>query len=360
MTSHEEMSVAACAQRLEKMVLDGVEKEWYSCATWRVTGSGATVAEGSVGVTNLRDGAASPAKLDTIFDMASLTKPFTAVLLLHAAERGDLHLGMPLAAFLPEAVGTRAGDLTLRQLATHTSGLSPWKALYERSEASPVPTILSMELAAEPSTRYAYSDLGYILLGEVLARTYQLPLDELLRAWILEPAGLHDTMFNPPAALQPRIAATAHCSWRPGETLIGSVHDANAASMGGVAGHAGIFSTLDDMTRFVAAIMGRGENALLSPAATAVMSTNQIEPAIGGHSIGWFTPPNGMLPGGDFGDHAFGHTGFTGTMLMLTSDGSLTMLLTNYVLSPFEGGEIMRLRRRFANAAAAMRSVADD
>ena len=360
MNGDEELSTAAFARRIEAMVLEGVEKEWYSCAAWRVTGSGSNLAEGSVGVPNPRADPVSRAGLDTIFDMASLTKPFTAVLLLHAAERGDLHLGMPLNAFLPEADGMPAGEVTLRQLATHTSGLPPWKALYERTESSPLPAILSMELAAEPGTCYAYSDLGYILLGELLSRQYQMPLNELVHAWILEPAGMADTMFNPPEALRPRIAATAHCSWRPGETLVGSVHDANAASMGGVSGHAGIFSTLEDMTRFAAAVTGTGRHAVLSPAAAAVMAHNQIDPAIGGHSIGWFTPPNGMFPGGDFGGHTYGHSGFTGTLLMLTPDGSLTMLLTNYVLSPFSGGELLRLRRKLVNAAAAMRSLAQD
>ena len=284
----------------------------------------------------------------------------TATLLLQCVERGDLHLGMRVADFLPEAADTPSGPLTLFQLATHTSGLPAWKPLYKTERASALDEILATELEAEPGTRYTYCDLGYILLGTVLERVTGRPLDGLARERIFEPLEMRRSGYCPDPGTHSSIAATANCPWREGKTLVGQVHDANAHSMKGVSGHAGLFSTAPDMARFAVSLFQRAEAErvgippMLGPYAAGLAKKRQTDPAIGGHSIGWFTIPNGMLPRADLlSDRAVGHTGFTGTLLLHDRGCGVTLLLlTNRVYAPGDGAAIGRARRLFANAVA--------
>lgn len=336
----------------------GIAGGLFPAAVYLVLRRGRIAARGAFGLAQPDASPPVPATLETIFDMASVSKPITATLLLQCVEEGRLHLGQTVADFLPEAAESPVGPVSLRQLATHTSGLPPWKPLYKTEAASPVADILVTPLEAEPGTRYAYSDLGYILLGEILARVTERPLDRLAQKRIFAPLGMARSGYCPEAALHPTIAATANCAWREGKTLVGEVHDANAHSMGGVAGHAGLFSTALDMARFALALVDAltasplGLPPLLHPLARRLAAENQIDPTIGGHSIGWFTPPNGMLPRGDLlSMRAFGHTGFTGTLLLFDPEYDLILLLlTNRVYSPGEGTGVLRLRRLFANA----------
>jgi CubicO group peptidase (beta-lactamase class C family) len=139
--------------------------------------------------------------------------------------------------------------------------------------------------------------------------------------------------------------------------LVGEVHDGNAAAMGGIAGHAGLFASAPDVACFARMLLRRGQGEgcrVLSPLAVDSMGRNQLAPEVGGCSFGWFTPPNGMLPSGDFlPDDTFGHTGFTGTSLVIVPSLDLAaILLTNRVYSENESGDFLRLRRRFHNAVA--------
>ncbi|HEV2471523.1 MAG TPA: serine hydrolase, partial [Chthonomonadales bacterium] len=185
-------------------------------------------------------------------------------------------------------------------------------------------------------------------------------LDALARNRIFLPLGMMRSSYCPAAELHGHIAATANCKWREGEILAGVVHDANAHSLGGIAGHAGLFSTAPDIARLAVALLPPSEmlserTRLLGPRARRLAAENQIEPSIGGHSIGWFTPPNGMLPAGDLlSRRSFGHTGFTGTSIVMDPELDLVLiLLTNRVYVPGEGSELLKLRRYFAAAAAA-------
>jgi CubicO group peptidase (beta-lactamase class C family) len=346
--------------RAGAVVREGCESGIYPAAVFLVLREGKVAAKAAVG--SIRPGSQppQPTKIDTIFDMASLTKPITATLLLQRAERGELHLGMRVADFLPEADDSPCGPLTLFQLATHTSGLPPWKPLYKTERSSALEEILATELEAEPGSRYAYCDLGYILLGAVLERITGSRLDLLAHEQIFEPLGMRDSGSCPAQALHGRIAATANCPMREGATLVGEVHDANAHSMGGVAGHAGLFSTAPDMARFAVSLLLREAAkrllipTVLQPLTVKTATSSQIDPAIGGHSIGWFTDPNGMLPRGDlFSELSFGHTGFAGTMLLHDPEYGVTIIfLTNRVYNAEDGTRMMRLRRLFANAVA--------
>ncbi|HZT42203.1 MAG TPA: serine hydrolase domain-containing protein [Chthonomonadaceae bacterium] len=343
-------------REVEDLIEQGREEGLYPAAVYMVVRHGKVAAQGAFGFAQPEATPPVPATLETIFDMASVSKPITATLLLQCVERGLVHLGMTVAYFLPEAKEAPVGPVTLRQLATHTSGLPAWKPLYKTEAASALEAILTMPLETEPGTHYVYSDLGYILLGEILARVTGKSLDRLAQEAIFAPLGMTRTGYCPDVSLHPEIAATANCSWREGRTLVGEVHDANAHSLAGVAGHAGLFSTAPDMARFARALLYAPPDlpVILHPRARRLAAENQIDPAIGGHSIGWFTPPNGMLPWGDLlSSHTFGHTGFTGTLLMLDPKTNLILLLlTNRVYQPGEGTGVLRLRRLFANLVA--------
>jgi CubicO group peptidase (beta-lactamase class C family) len=347
-------------RRLDTLIQQGIADRLYPAAAYLVLRHGLIAAHGAFG---LRQPAANPpiaCTLHTIFDMASLTKPVTATLLLQCVEEGTLHLGQRVLDHLAEAEKAPVGAVTLRQLATHTSGLPAWKPLYKTTEASVLADILTTPLEAEPGARYTYSDLGYILLGEILARVTKTPLDRLAQDRIFTPLGMDSADYRPDPRLRSQIAATANCPWREGKTLVGEVHDANAHSMDGVSGHAGLFSTAPDIARFALALWPAQMAApfplpmLLSPPARLLAARSQIDPAVGGHSIGWFTPPNGMLPRGDLlSERAFGHTGFTGTSLVFDPEYDLILiLLTNRVYMPGEGTGVLRLRRLFANVVA--------
>ncbi len=345
-------------RRLDALCKSAIAEGWLPSAVYMVIRHGKVAASGAFGDPMPESVPRAPATLETLFDMASLTKPITAALLLQCVQDGEVHLGMRVSEFLPETADRPIASVTLRQLATHTGGLAAWKPLYSLSEGSIVERVMSFPLEVEPGTRYTYSDLGYILLGEIVSRVRGKSLDRAAREHVFDVLGMKNTDYLPVIAPGRSVAATANCGWRPGQTLAGEVHDANAHGMAGVAGHAGIFSTVNDMARFALAFrepsVAAPGSLLLSPLATLLAQTNQIEPSVGGHSIGWFTFPNGMLPGGDLlSRRCFGHTGFTGTSLLLDPEYDLQiLLLTNRVYSPAEGGNVLRFRRRFANVVA--------
>ncbi len=344
-----------------KAVEQGMKNNLYPSAAFAVLRHGMIAAKGQFGHIQPDTNPALKTEFDTIFDMASLTKTITATLLLIAVERGELQLGQSVSFHILEADKSAAADCTLRQLATHSSGLPPWKPLYKTTHPTPLDEILSTPLDHLPGTHYAYSDLGYILIGEILTRVCRQPLDQLAQERIFDPVGMKNSSYRPDLSLKNKIAATRNCPWRGEEKiLIGEVHDANAHKLNGVAGHAGLFSNVPDMIKFALALQYSPNTAHLKTSPLIHLPTHhlvedsQIDPSIGGHSIGWFTPPNGMLPCGDLlSNRSFGHTGFTGTSIVFDPTYDLTIiLLTNRVYVPGEGTGILRLRRTISNLVA--------
>ena len=333
--------------KVDTLLQKGVKDKLFPSAVYSVSHKQEVIASGAFGVPQPDSFEKRPASLDTLFDLASITKTFTGVLLLLATEDGLIHLGLKVQDLLPEAKTSPVANVTLTQLATHTSGLPPWKPLYRTSD--PLQDILQTPLEAEPGTRYAYSDLGYVLLTKILERVTGLSFDALVKTQILDPLNLTETCFNPASSLHFRIAATANCPIRDGKTLIGEVHDANAHSMKGISGHAGLFSTAGEVTRYA-----EGLSTILRRLTLPKATQSQIPESIGGHSIGWFTATNSMLPSGDFfSNQCFGHTGFTGTMLIIEPKHELTLvLLTNRVYYPTDATRALRLRRYFSNLIA--------
>jgi CubicO group peptidase (beta-lactamase class C family) len=277
--------------------------------------------EGGTGV-ELPPPARVPATLDTPFDLASLTKLFTSVAAVQQIERGTLGIDAEVGAYLPDFHAAAAHRLTVRQLLTHTSGLRPELPLYDCADDEERLNLLRAEPPAAPPGTYRYSDLNMLLLQQVLERTTGRTLDVLVRDGITRPLGMTATRFGP----CPGAAATEdqRRPWARTDRglLRGVVHDENAWALGGVAGHAGLFSTARDLAVFCRALLAGGSYGparILGPDFVELMLT---PPGLG------FALDQKWFMGELAGRGAAGHTGFTGTMLVIdrTTDTFLVLL----------------------------------
>ncbi|MEU8524009.1 serine hydrolase [Streptomyces sp. NPDC048629] len=273
---------------------------------------------------------------DTVFDLASVSKLFTSILAVQQIERGVLVLEERVAAYLPEFGGGGKQDVTVRQLLTHTSGFRAWIPLYKEPTREGKLRLLWNEApASPPGTKYLYSDLNLISLQLVLEEITGRALDTLLRDEITAPLGMHRTRFNPPASWRPKIAATedARLPWSGLDRgmVHGEVHDENAYSLGGVAGHAGVFSCAWDLAVLARTLLNGGAYGaarILSAESVALMFTD-FNTAFPGdeHGLGFELNQHWYM-GAMATPHTAGHTGFTGTSLVLdpTTDSFLVVL----------------------------------
>ncbi|MCX2181249.1 serine hydrolase [Streptomyces sp. SKN60] len=277
-----------------------------------------------------------PMREDTVFDLASVSKLFTSLLAVQQIERGALVLEERVTAYLPEFGAGGKQDVTVRQLLTHTSGFRAWIPLYkEPSREGQLRLLWNEKPANPPGTVYLYSDLNLITLQLVLEEITGRTLDRLLRTEITAPLGMHRTRFNPPLSWRPRIAATedARLPWSGLDRgmVWGEVHDENAYGMGGVAGHAGVFSTAWDLAILARTLLNGGaygDARILSPASVELMFTD-FNTAFPGdeHGLGFELYQHWYM-GAMATPRTAGHTGFTGTSLVLdpTTDSFLVVL----------------------------------
>ncbi|MFE1551758.1 serine hydrolase [Streptomyces sp. NPDC058718] len=277
-----------------------------------------------------------PMTEDTVFDLASVSKLFTSILAVQQIERGRLDLEAKVTAYLPEFGGGGKQDVTVRQLLTHTSGFRSWIPLYREPTREGKLRLLWNEVPANPpGSAYLYSDLNLISLQLILEEITGRGLDVLLHDEITAPLGMHRTRFNPPLSWRPDIAATEDAR-RPWSGLDrgmvwGEVHDENAYSLGGVAGHAGVFSRAWDLAILARTLLNGGAYGrarILSPESVALMFTD-FNTAFPGdeHGLGFELYQHWYM-GAMATPHTAGHTGFTGTSLVLdpTTDAFLIVL----------------------------------
>ena len=293
---------------------------------------------------------------DTIFDCASLTKVMaTAPSVMMLVEEGKLRLNDPIRTYLP-AFKDRS-RITVLQLLTHYSGLRP--TLDQEAVWSGYETGLALALqeapVAEPGSKFIYSDINYILLAEIVRRASGVPVDQFARERIFGPLGMHDTMYQPPETLRERIAPTERLE--DGTVLRGVVHDPTTRKMGGVSGHAGLFSTAADIARFARMMAAGGEldgMRILSPLSVLRMRTPQNPAGKAARGIGWDIDTPYSSPRGDlFGTASYGHTGFTGPSLWIDpTSHSFVVLMTNRV-HPEARTSVVRLRSFVASITAA-------
>lgn len=314
-----------------------------------------------------------PATLDTIYDLASLTKPLvTGLLCSRRIELGEITLDSSVSHYLPEFDRTDKREITVRELLTHTSGLPAWRPLYilaegERDRAAAV--IANLDLEYVPGKRVVYSDLGFITLGLLLERMTGKPLAELAQDQIFQPLGLNHTFFNPKMAMQTGIAAcetgnayeretsgetdaSKYQHWREG-VIWGEVHDGNAHFLGGVAGHAGLFSTAKETLALANQFLA-GRSALLTPPACELFRKNMTMGLEEARSIAWqLAETKDSAAGRDLPPDSFGHSGFTGTSCWVDPHRErIFVLLTNRTHAraiPF--ANINSVRRQFHSLA---------
>ncbi|MFJ4835407.1 serine hydrolase [Streptomyces sp. NPDC088747] len=282
---------------------------------------------------------------DTVYDLASVSKLFTSILAVQQIERGALALEQAVASYLPEFAGGGKQDITVRQLLTHTSGFRAWIPLYSApTHEGKLQLIWNEAPLNPPGTRYLYSDLNLISLQLVLEKITGRTLDALLREEITGPLGMHRTRYNPPASWKPRIAATedARLPWSGlNRGLVwGEVHDENAYSLGGVAGHAGVFSCAWDL-----AILGRtllnggayGKARVLEPETVDLMFTD-FNTAFPGdeHGLGFELHQHWYM-GAMATPRTAGHTGFTGTSLVLDPTTDSFLIVLGNSVHPYRG-----------------------
>lgn len=315
-----------------------------------------------------------PMTTDTIFDAASLTKVVaTATSIMILVERGQVRLSDPVSRYLPEVKDEGRERITIEQLLTHRAGYAPdfdlgeqWTGYDEAMKR------LARERLQNPAgTRFVYSDIGFIALGEVVRRVSGETLDVFARKNIYEPLGMRDTGFNPRAALRPRIAPTerrraqaAYLGGKPeaagadGERwLRGEVHDPTAFRMSGVAGHAGLFSTADDLAIYCQMILNGGTYGgvrILSPLGVAAMTRPRAVTEEGGaRGLGWDIASSFSANRGDlFPPGSFGHTGFTGTSLWLDPASETFLVFLSNRVHPDGKGDVGALRGRVASIVA--------
>ncbi len=299
-----------------------------------------------------------PIRDTTIFDMASVSKLFTSIVVVQQVERGTIRLDEPVATYLPAFAAHGKGSITVRQLLTHTSGLKPWMPLWSGwpDRDSRIAAVLDVEPTSPPGTTYVYSDLNLITLGVLVERLTGRPLDDLVRDGITAPLGMKDTGYNPDRSLRPRIAATEYQS-NPARGMVwGEVHDENAWSLGGVAGHAGIFSTAQDMAVLAQTMLNGGTYAghrILSRDSVQAMTTD-TNAAFPGHAHGLgFELDQRWYMSGLSSPTTAGHTGYTGTSLVIDfMSRSFVVLLANRVHPSRSWGSNNPARRVAAQALA--------
>ncbi len=295
---------------------------------------------------------------DTIFDVASLTKPLgTAIAVMALVERGEIKLEAPLGRYLREFRSSAFDGVTIERILGHTAGfpaLPPSDALVGGFPAA-ARALAHRPLDYPPGTGFQYSDTGFIVLGEVIRRVSGEPLDRFLERILFKPLGLRDTMFRPPESVRARVAPT---EFNPGGLLRGRVHDPRARQLGGVAGHAGMFSTAADLARICRMLLNGGEldgKRVLRPASVQRMWARLPE-SDGRRALGWDVNSSFAQPmTGFFPADSVGHTGFTGTTVWIDSSSRTHMIVLTNRVHPSGGGaaRVRELRLRVTAAVGA-------
>ncbi|MDB4891722.1 MAG: beta-lactamase [Gemmatimonadetes bacterium] len=298
-----------------------------------------------------------PVDAATMYDLASLTKVVaTTTVAMILEEQARLDIKRPVHLYLPEFDAPDKAPITVEMLLTHSGGLEAYAPLYltYRGRADYIAQINARPLKSIPGTATVYSDWDMVLLQAVIERITGVPLDQFAAEKVFHPLGMSNTLFNPDtadAALRHRIAATAMDTSRGG-LLQGTVHDGNAWALGGVSGHAGLFSSARDLATFAQFLLDGGSYdgvRILAPS-TITRWTNR-QSFLSSRALGWDTPSATSSAGRYFGARSFGHTGFTGTSIWIDPErGLFVVLLTNRVNSHGTSNRHVQLRRDVADA----------
>lgn len=304
---------------------------------------------------------AAPVTTETIYDIASLTKVVaTTAMAMMLTDRGLLQLDRPVAEFLLDFVPpydnaddplwSARGEVTVRQLLAHTSGLPAYEKFFLRARQREhvLEEAVSLPLEEPPGAKTVYSDVGFILLGEILEGIAKEPLDKFCQREIFQPLGMRSTCFNPPSELRARIAPTEQDDAFRKRLIWGEVQDENAWVMGGVAGHAGLFSTAGDLASFCQMMLDEGSASgkQLIQAAT-IREFTRPNPAKQGspRGLGWDKPSEPSSSGRHFSPSSYGHLGYTGTSLWIDPEKQLFVVLLTNRIHPTRANDAIRTIR---------------
>lgn len=360
-SSHPEPNFAPARGLLEKAVGARV----FPGAAFGVLHQGRVVALDAVGRFTYEENARA-VETATVFDLASVSKVIAttaAAMILHGRERLDLdvRLGDILPGFV---VGMEHGSgkvrVTLRMLLAHSSGLPAYVKFFETCSTPEalLRAALQLPLEAQPGSRTEYSDPGFILFGKALEVLAGEPLDSFCAREAFQPLGLTSTCFRPPAASHAAIPPTEHDTGFRHRVIQGEVQDENASVLGGVAGHAGVFSNVPDLLRFAKAILDRGcaasGNAVFEAATLDLFAARQTTADGKSHALGWDVPTPPSSSGQFFGARSIGHLGYAGTSLWIDPSQSLAVvLLTNRTWPDRSSDAIRQVRPAFHDAVMA-------
>lgn len=345
-------------QRAFHVLRDGISQRAFPGAAVAITHQGKLIAYKGLG--HFTYDATSPAvTAETIYDLASVTKVIattTACMILY--DRGLFKLEQPLVELLPGFAESGAGQkdarrqVTLRLLLAHSSGLPAYVKLFQTAHNKDelLAQALQVPLTAAPGTRAEYSDIGFILLGEALQKLSGESLDQFCRREVFAKLNLGHTCFNPPAGLKPAIPPTEDDRTFRHRFIQGEVNDENASVMGGVAGHAGCFSTVLDVSVF-AQCMLQGGSPLVKKETLEIFTRRQDSPPGTSRALGWDTPSQPSQSGKYFSSRSYGHLGYTGTSLWIDPDRQLSVtLLTNRTWPDRGSQSIKQIRPAFHDA----------
>jgi CubicO group peptidase (beta-lactamase class C family) len=339
--------------RAFELLREAIAARAFPAASLAITHQGKLVGLRAFGRFTYDD--AAPATVpETIFDLASVSKAMAATAMaMILYERGQLDLDASVAAVLPSFAGEdgRRLEVTLRMLLAHTSGLPAYERLFEWAHTRDELVLAAFQtpLAAEPGARTEYSDIGFIVLGEALARLADEPLDSFCRREVFGPLGMAHTTFNPPAEWRALIPPTEEDRVRRG-VIQGEVHDENAWVMGGISGHAGVFAPAGDVTLFAHAMLEGGQ-PILRPDTLGLFTQPVAARSGSPRALGWDLPSSPSQSGRYFSARSFGHLGYTGTSLWIDPERRLSVtLLTNRTWPDRSSQAIKTVRPRFHDA----------
>lgn len=337
---------------IKEIVEEAIEQKKIPGAVVLVLNQGKIVYKQAFGNKSLYP-STEPMTTDTIFDLASLTKPIaTGTSIFKLVEAGKLRLSDKAKLHLPELTEPAWEAITLEHLLTHTSGLPAGNASsdYKEGITQSIKKINNLKLLAPPGERFTYSDIGFIMLGEIVQRTSGRLLDQFSRNEIFLPLGMKETSYNPPKTLKPRIAPTQ----KEKEIMLrGVVHDPRARLLNGIAGHAGLFSSADDLALYCDMILNPSNSKGLSPASVRTMTQARAVPN-GWRTFGWdcdtaFSSNRGELfPKGS----TFGHTGFTGTSIWFDPASQTAVIFLSNRVHPEGKGDATPVRNKVATIVA--------
>jgi CubicO group peptidase (beta-lactamase class C family) len=329
-------------RRLERVLAEAVDQGSFPSCTYRVLHGGTVAGEGVFGN--------APAGLNTLYDLASVTKPLVMLGIMKLFEDGRLKLDDTASHFLPQMRRPDKEAITLRQLLTHSSGIPGQQPLYQRcaTRAALLEAVYDLPLRNPPGTFVEYTSQGMMILGEIIEAITDMPMNRFLQRTFWEPLGLADLLFNPSPESAWRCAPTEDCPWRGG-IVQGQVHDENAVVLGGIHAHAGLFGTAEAVSVVGQLLLNGGVyggRRYLQPATVAVMTANHTRGLNLGRGLAWQCIDATGSPAGDlFSSDSFGHTGFTGTSIFVDPRRQIVfVLLTNRVHPSRENMGMVRVR----------------